>query len=150
MLLSHFRVMNSLKKKSNQLKFSNLQMCQLASAFHFIVWRAVQKSQLLISSPVGPPCRGQPLAVICQPESLEKILVSYFTQAHPRVIDFSFSECKIDFLSFIPVRTSWQTVARNLMEAFVKRSLSQDALLSTGKDKHAMYGGRRDGSQSHV
>lgn len=71
------------------------------------------------------PCQS---AVSLSPaESCETRLISYFTQTHLGVIDFSFSECEMDSLSFIPERRrSWQTVARSLMEASVKCNLSQD------------------------
>lgn len=96
--------------------------------FPYLFRVVVQEGQLLISNPASPSCRSWPL---CQSsvslslaESLERFLISHFTQTHLRVIDFSFSECKMDFLSFIPERRSWRAVASNLMEVFVKRSLS--------------------------
>lgn len=71
------------------------------------------------------PCQS---AVNLNPAvSSETKLISHFTQIHPGVIDFSFSEWEMDSLSFITERRrSWQTVARNLMEASVKCNLFQD------------------------
>lgn len=110
---------NSTKVHSLQCRWEAHLLAAMSLAF---------ESQLHISSAASHFCRSQLLAVICQSEPsrfLEKILVSYFSWTHSRVIDFSFSGCKIDFLSFTPVRNSWHAVATNLVEVCVKPRLTQ-------------------------
>lgn len=109
MLLSHFRVMNSLKKKIKSTKVVQPPDVSISLSFSLYCLESSAKEPASYPAQSALPAEvnlWQSSVSLSPAKSLEKILVSYFTQAHPRVIDFSFSECKIDFLSFIPVRTS--------------------------------------------